>query len=735
MRVWPGRPYPRGATWDGSGVNFAVFSEHATRVELCLFGGPGDHTGTRVELPERTDQVFHAYLPDVLPGQLYGYRAHGPYDPAAGHRFNPHKLLFDPYAKAVGRGVTWDNALHGYEIGHADADLSFDARDSAPFAPLAAVVDTAFTWGDDRHPGHPWHETLIYEVHVKGFTRKLPGVPEKLRGTYAGLGSAAAVGHLKALNVTAVELLPVHYRPDDRHLREKGLTNYWGYNTLGFFAPDPRLATTPDRAVWEFKSMVRALHAAGIEVILDVVYNHTAEGNHLGPTLSFKGLDNANYYFLSPDDPRYYMDFTGCGNTPRMAHPAVLRLIADSLRYWVCEMHVDGFRFDLATALARETIDVDVLGAFFRIVQQDPVLSKVKLIAEPWDVGPGGYMVGNFPHGWAEWNGEYRDTLRDFWAGNEVSAKKLAQRLCGSPDLYDRSGRRPHASVNFVTCHDGFTLADLVSYNEKHNEANGEDNNDGHNDNRSWNCGHEGPTADPEVSALRERQRRNLLATLFLSQGVPMLLAGDELGQTQGGNNNCYCQDNDLTWLDWEASGPRTAFLDFVKALTRLWREQPVLRRRTFFQGRPIRGEGAADVAWFTPVGKELTDEDWEAPTTAVAVRLAGDRIPDTDERGEPVAGDTLFVALNAGGQGTAFTLPGAHPRQVWERVLDTADPGRRPDLFDGGHRCPVAARSAVVFRTRPRVEREPDVTPLQAEAMRKAAGGDRPRPLSTEQP
>jgi len=735
MRVWPGRPYPRGATWDGTGVNFAVFSEHATAVELCLFNGPDARQERRVQLPERTDQVFHAYLPDVLTGQLYGYRVHGPYEPPKGHRFNPNKLLFDPYAKAVGRRLAWDDSLYGYTIGHEGGDLSFDERDSAPFAPLAMVADTAFTWGDDRAPEHPWHETLIYELHVKGFTQRMAGVPERLRGTYAGVGSEAAVRHLKALSVSAVELLPVHYRPDDRHLLERGLTNYWGYNTLGFFAPDPRFATAPGRAVWEFKSMVRALHAAGIEVILDVVYNHTVEGNQNGPTLAFRGLDNASYYFLSPEDSRYYMDFTGCGNTPRMVHPAVLRLITDSLRYWVQEMHVDGFRFDLATALARESIEVDTLGAFFQIVRQDPVLSRVKLIAEPWDVGPGGYIVGQFPHGWAEWNGEFRDSLREFWAGRPVPVRTLAHRLCGSPDLYDRSGRRPHASVNFVTCHDGYTLADLVSYEQKHNEANGEDNRDGHNDNRNSNCGAEGPTPDPEVNALRERQRRNLLATVLLSQGVPMLLAGDELGHTQNGNNNTYCQDNELTWLDWESADSKGGFLAFVRSLTRLWREQPVLRRRTFFQGRPIRGEGVADVAWFTPVGQELTDADWEEPASAVGMRLAGDLIPETDERGEPVVGDTLFVALNAGADATPFTLPGTHPRHLWELLLDTADDDRRPEVFSGGHRVPVAGRSVAVFRTRPRIEREPDVTPLQAETIRKVAEGTRPRPLPTEHP
>jgi isoamylase len=704
MRVWPGRPYPLGATWDGRGVNFALFSENATRIELCLFDGPADRRGRRVDLTERTDHVFHAYLPGERPGRLYGYRAHGPYEPALGHRFNPNKLLFDPYAKAVGRGVTWDDALHGYTIGHADADLSFDERDSAPFAPLAAVVDPAFDWGNDRPPDRPWHETLVYELHVGGFTKKLPGVPESLRGTYAGVGTGAAIRHLMDLNVTAVELLPVHYHLDDRHLLERGLTNYWGYNTLGFFAPESTYATAPGRAAREFREMVKALHAAGIEVILDVVFNHTAEGNQLGPTLSFRGLDNASYYLLSPEDPRYTMDFTGCGNTPRLAHPRVLQLVADSLRYWVAEMHVDGFRFDLAAALAREALEADARAGFFRVVRQDPVLSRVKLIAEPWDVGPDGYMVGKFPPGWAEWNGDYRDVVRDYWAGNDVAAKRLADRLAGSPDHYERAGRRPQAGVNFVTAHDGFTLADLVSYNEKHNQANGEENRDGHSDNRSWNCGREGPTDDPGVNELRDRQRRNLLATLFLSQGVPMIVAGDELGHTQHGNNNAYCQDNDLTWLDWRLDGPRAAFLEFVKKLSGLWHGQPVLRRRAFFKDLPGRdaGEGTGDLSWFAPSGAELAGADWENPARALAVRLSGDRIAEPDERGDRVVGDTLLVTFNVAPEATEFVLPGAGARTAWELVLDTADPDRRPESFDGGGRYEATGRSVAVFRARP---------------------------------
>jgi glycogen operon protein len=706
MRVWPGRPYPLGATWDGAGVNFAIYSENATRVELCLFDRP-DATAPATTLPltERTDQVWHCYLPDGHPGQLYGYRAHGPYEPEQGHRFNPHKILFDPYGKAVGREATWDHALFGYTIGDPDLDLSFDARDSAPFAPLASVIDPAFTWGDDKHPNTPWHETLIYELHVKGFTMKMPGVPDGLRGTYAGLGCEAAVHHLKSLNVTAVELLPVHYRLNDHYLVEKGLNNYWGYNTLGFFAPDPRFCSTPDdpaRAVWEFKAMVRALHAAGIEVILDVVYNHTAEGNQCGPTLSFRGVDNLNYYHLSPEDRRYHMDFTGCGNTPRMGHPRVLQLVMDSLRYWVLEMHVDGFRFDLATAMARELFEVNKLSAFFEVIHQDPVISQVKLIAEPWDLGPGGYMVGNFPVGWTEWNGEYRDAVRRFWAGREVRAELLSERLCGSGDLYERTGRRPYASINFVTCHDGFTLHDLVSYDAKHNEANRENNRDGTDDNLSWNCGAEGPTADPKVGVLRERQKRSLFATLMLSQGVPMMLAGDELSHTQRGNNNAYCQDNDLSWLDWDLTPQKERFLSFVRKVTGIWREQPVLKRRTFFHGRAIRGTGVEDVSWFTPAGTQMTEDDWEQPATCPACRLAGDLIAETDDRGEPIVGDTLLFVLNAQPEPVAFVLPQTNPGHRWELLFDTTDDDRPPARLAGGQRYRVHDWSVAVFRTRP---------------------------------
>jgi isoamylase len=554
MRIWPGHPYPQGATWDGAGVNFAIFSEHAEKVELCLFdtGEPPLETD-RIALPEQTNQVWHGYFPDVRPGQLYGYRVHGPYDPGNGHRFNANKVLLDPYAKAVGRPLRWDDALFGYRVGGKEQDLALDDRDSAAFAPLAMVVDQAFTWGNDAPPRTPWHQTLIYELHVKGFTQRLEAVPDNLRGTYAGLATEPAIKHLKSLGVTAVELLPVHYHSDDRFLVDRGKVNYWGYNTLGYFAPHPNYVA-PEAfrvAVNEFKTMVRALHAAGLEVILDVVYNHTAEGNHLGPTLSMRGVDNAAYYRLVNDNKRFYMDYTGCGNTLNMQQPRVLQLIMDSLRYWATEMRVDGFRFDLASALARELYEVDRLSAFFDIIQQDPVLSQVKLIAEPWDLGPGGYQVGNFPVGWTEWNGKYRDCLRRFWKGDGGTVSEFATRLTGSSDLYAHSGRQPFASINFITCHDGFTLQDLVSYNNKHNEANGEENRDGSNDNNSWNCGAEGPTADSAILNLRERQKRNLMATLLLSQGVPMILAGDELSNTQQGNNNGYCQDSEITWLDW----------------------------------------------------------------------------------------------------------------------------------------------------------------------------------------
>ncbi|QVL33524.1 glycogen debranching protein GlgX [Telmatocola sphagniphila] len=718
-RIWPGRPYPLGATWDGKGANFALFSESATGVELCLFSkSNADKEIERIRFTQRTDLVWHMYLPDILPGQLYGYRVEGPYEPEKGLRHNPNKVLLDPYAKQVGRDIKWDDSLFGYKIG--EEDLTFDDRDSAKFAPLGMLVDNAFTWGDDRPPRTPWHRTIIYEAHVKSFTQRMPGIPDKLRGTYAGLASDAAIKYLLDLNVTAIELLPVHHRANDRHLMEKGLSNHWGYNTLAFFAPDTRFAVGNTDAVQQFKMMVRRLHAAGIEVILDVVYNHTAEGNEKGPTLSLRGIDNGSYYRLSPESPRYYMDFTGCGNTPNMRNPRLLQLIMDSLRYWVQEMHVDGFRFDLASTLARELYDVDRLGAFFDIMHQDPLLSQVKLIAEPWDVGPGGYQVGNFPVLWTEWNGEYRDITRQFWAGAGSVAGKFATRLCGSSDLYEHNGRRPYASINFVTCHDGFTLSDLVSYNEKHNEANGEENRDGANNNHSWNCGAEGPTRDGNIRRLRARQQRNFLATLLLSQGVPMLLSGDEIGHSQKGNNNAYCQDNDLTWLNWRPSEESKALLAFVQKLTRIRTEQPVLKRRNFFQGRAIRGSEIQDVSWFDPSGKDMTSEQWNGTVTCIGMRLAGDLMDEVDDQGEPIQGETLLILMNCGPESVDFTLPVTNPEHRWELLVYTADDYAHEPLMEGGQSYKLLDHSLALFRTRPAILPEPLVTPLQAEALRK---------------
>jgi isoamylase len=707
IRVWPGRPYPLGATWDGLGVNFALFSENATAVELCLFDWRGDaRESARVRMPERTDLVWHAYLPDVQPGQVYGYRVHGPYEPLAGHRFNPNKVVLDPYAKAVARTVQWGDEMFGYRIGDPAEDLSFDERDNARLAPLAAVVDPAFTWGDDAPPRTPWHETVIYELHVKGFTRLHPDVPRELRGTYAGLATEAPIEHLTRLGVTAVELMPVHHHAYDRHLVEKGLSNYWGYNTLAFLAPGVRYSAsaTPLGSVREFKMMVRALHAAGIEVILDVVYNHTAEGSQLGPTLSLRGIDNRSYYRLAAEQPRYYTDFTGCGNTLNMLNPRVLQLIMDSLRYWVLEMHVDGFRFDLASALARELYEVDRLSAFFDIIHQDPVLSQVKLIAEPWDLGEGGYQVGNFPVGWTEWNGRYRDAVRRFWRGDGGAVSELATRLAGSSDLYGGTGRQPHASINFVTAHDGFTLHDLVSYNEKHNEANGEDGRDGENHNLSWNCGVEGPTEDPAVLALRARQMRNVLATLLLSQGVPMLSMGDEVARTQGGNNNAYCLDSEVSWLDWSFSPAQRDLLAFTRHVLELQRRHPVFRRRSFFQGRAIRGAQVKDLTWFDPAGNEMTDEAWNAGfAKALMVRLAGDAIEETDARGRRIVDDTFVLLLNAAEDGVAFRLPSHRPDLTWERVLDTAEPDwDRPSLLRAD-RYRLRGRALAMLRVRPR--------------------------------
>jgi isoamylase len=732
MRVWPGKPYPLGATWDGSGVNFALFSEHGSKVELCLFE---DITDTkeqiRIALPEKTDLVFHGYFPDVEPGQLYGYRVHGDYDPEHGHRFNPYKIVLDPYAKAIGRDVKWDDTLFGYPIAPPalpqarDADLIRDERDNAAVAPLASVIDTAFTWGDDRPPRTPWHRTLIYEAHVKGLTMQNLRVPEKKRGTYAGVASEAVIKHLLDLNVTAIELLPVHYHLDDRQLVEHGKVNYWGYNTLNYFSPHMGYASrqSPRKSVQEFKMMVRGLHAAGIEVILDVVYNHTSEGNHLGPTLSWRGIDNASYYRLDPKKPRFYTDFTGCGNTLNMMHPRVLQLIMDSLRYWVIEMHVDGFRFDLASTLARELHDVNRLGAFFDIIHQDPILSQVKLIAEPWDVGPGGYQVGNFPVLWTEWNGKYRDTVRKFWKGEGGTASEMATRLAGSSDLYEDDGRKPYASINFITAHDGFTLEDLVSYEQKHNEANGENNRDGSDHNDSWNCGVEGPTDDPNIILTRERQKRNLFATMMFSEGVGMILGGDEISHTQNGNNNTYAQDNDLTWLDWELDERRQKFLDFCTRCTRIWREQPVLQRRKFFLGRPIRGSEIKDISWFEPSGNEMSDEAWNSSfIKCLGVRVAGDLINEFDERGEPIVGDTLLLLLNAHWEQIHFKLPATRDEHVWQTLVDTDRPENPPEVFHGEEEYPLFGRSLALLRTMPVQQAGQPVSELQVKNLRKDA-------------
>ena len=703
-RVWPGKPNPLGATWDGSGVNFALFSEHATKVELCLFDSPTDRTEVwTVVLKEQTDRIWHGYLPDVRPGQLYGYRVHGPYDPLAGHRFNPHKVLLDPYAKAIGRGIGWSDAMFGYRVGDSAEDLSFDDRDNAWCAPLAVVVDSQFRWGNDQPPKTPWHKTLIYEAHVKGQTKLHSDVPLPIRGTYSGLASRASIEHLKSLGVTAIELMPVHYHVDDRHLVAHGLSNFWGYNTLSFFAPDTQYssASQPDEVIHEFKGMVKRLHESGIEVILDVVYNHTGEGNEKGPTLSMRGIDNASYYRLMPNNRRYYQDFTGCGNTLNMQTPRVLQLIMDSLRYWVQEMHVDGFRFDLASALARELHDVDKLSAFFDIILQDPVLSQVKLIAEPWDLGSGGYQVGNFPHLWSEWNGRYRDTIRRFWAGESSLISEVATRLTGSSDLYQHNGRKPYASVNFVTAHDGFTLRDLVTYHEKRNLANLEENRDGDSHNNNWNCGVEGETTDTEINAQRLKQRKNLFATLVLSQGVPMIRGGDELGQTQSGNNNPYCQDNAISWLKWDLDAEQQKFLKFCQRMTELCHAQPVLSRRNFFLGRRIRGAGVKDISWLTQEGNEIADSDWHSGLKALGMRLNGESIDEVDERGRPIVGDSLLVLLNSQPDPVQFRLPRHKPSERWVPYVDTSLEDVKFKEWSHEDQYQLQGRSVVVFLLR----------------------------------
>jgi len=675
VKTWLGFPYPLGSTWLGNGVNFALFSEAATSVDLCLFDNiEARQENVRIPVTEHTDQVWHVFLPDARPGQLYGFRVSGPYEPERGLRFNSSKLLLDPYAKAIAGEVNWADEMFGYVVGGEDEDLTQDFRDDAWGVPKSVVIDNAFDWQGDRKPGTPLHSSVIYEVHVKGFSKLWPEIPEELRGTYAGLGSAAAIDYLTKLGVTAVELLPVHAHIDDKVLIDRGLKNYWGYNTIGFFAPHAAYSSSGQMGeqVSEFKSMVRSLHAAGIEVILDVVYNHTAEGNHLGPTLCFRGIDNAAYYRLRPDDPRLYLDFTGTGNTFNLLHPRTLQLVMDSLRYWVLEMHADGFRFDLASTLARDHEGVNKLHAFFEIIHQDPVLSQVKLIAEPWDVGEGGYQVGNFPVLWAEWNGKYRDTMRGFWKGDEGRIGEMAYRLTGSPDLYQHSGRRPYASINFVTAHDGFTLTDLVSYNKKHNELNGDKNSDGDNNNQSWNCGVEGPTDDPEINKLRERQRRNFLTTLFVSQGVAMLNGGDEWGRSQNGNNNAYCQDNEISWFNWERDEKHYRSLEFTRKLIQLRKDHPVFRRPKFFQGRRIRGSEIRDVMWFNAGGSEMSEKEWTSPfVRCLGMLLSGDTIDVLNFEGEPIRDETFLLLINAHYEPVPFVLPGQEHIE-WQLILDT---------------------------------------------------------------
>jgi glycogen operon protein len=698
-RIWPGSPYPLGATWDGRGVNFALFSAHATKVELCLFDQRGRET-ERIALPEYTDEVWHGYLPDARPGLLYGYRVHGPYDPMHGHRFNPNKLLIDPYAKALSGTILWSDTHFGFRLGSPKQDLVMDKRDNARFQAKCRVVDTAFTWGDDRRPNVGWSDTVVYEMHVRGFTMRHPDVPAQFRGTFLGLSHPSVIDHLVKLGITSVELLPVQAYVDERHLTEKGLRNYWGYNPIAYFAPDSRYYGANPHG--DFKTMVQRLHEAGIEVILDVVYNHTAEGNQLGPTLSFKGIDNASYYRLVPGSERWYENYSGCGNTLKLSHPRVLQMVTDSLRYWVEEMHVDGFRFDLAASLAREKSGFDGGSGFLDAVRQDPVLSRTKLIAEPWDIGGDGYRLGGFPPGWSEWNGHYRDTVRRFWRGDGGLIGDLASRLTGSSDMFGWGGRRPWASLNFVTCHDGFTMADLVSYERKHNEANGENNRDGTDANYSWNCGCEGPTLAKRIHTLRRQQMRNMLATLLLSQGVPMLLAGDEFARSQGGNNNAYCQDNEVGWIDW--NNIDTDMLAFVRALIRLRRDHPVFRRPRFFEGRRMPGSVLKDITWVTPEGAEMTHTDWTLPYARSLGFIVGGEACVVDSRtGVEEVDDTFMVLLNAYTEIIFYTLPPAQLGETWEVVIDTArpEPVLAGEVIAAGGRFPLKPHSLAVLRRR----------------------------------
>ncbi|WP_035678247.1 glycogen debranching protein GlgX [Azospirillum brasilense] len=724
-RIREGLPYPLGATWDGLGVNFALFSANATKVELCLFDQDGRRELERIELPEYTDEVWHGYLPDARPGTVYGYRVHGPYEPKAGHRFNPNKLLLDPYAKHMVGPLRWSDAHFGYRVGSPRGDLSFDRRDSAPGMPKCVVIDPAFTWGHDRHPAIPWEKSIFYETHVRGYTMRHPAVPPQYRGTFAGLAQQEVVEYIRSLGVTAVELLPVHAFVDDRYLLEKGLRNYWGYNSVGFFAPEPRYMTTG--VLSEFKTMVARLHEAGIEVILDVVYNHTGEGNHLGPTLSFKGIDNLSYYRLLPDNPRFYINDTGTGNTLNLSHPRVLQMVMDSLRYWVTEMHVDGFRFDLATVLAREPYGFDPGSGFLDAVRQDPALADVKLIAEPWDVGPGGYQVGNFPPGWAEWNDRYRDTVRRYWRGDDGMLPELAGRIAGSSDLFEKRGRRPWSSVNFVTAHDGFTLHDLVSYNDKHNWANGEDNRDGHSHNISWNHGAEGATDDPEINALRFRQMRNLLATLLLSQGTPMILAGDEFARSQNGNNNAYCQDNEISWIDWEGvSDEGWALTDFVRHLIGLRQSHPLLRRGRFFTGAYNPDLEVKDLTWITPAGEEKTTEQWQDPMARCLGMLLDGRAQATGIK-KAASDATLLLIINAYHDVVPFKLPEVAGGSRWLTLVDTTEPDRlEVATAQTGDEIPVNGRSLLLFELMP--DRRSDIgLKAAARALRAASGPGEP--------
>ncbi len=702
--TYPGRPYPLGATWDGSGVNFALFSENAEAVELCIFDEAyGAPEIARVRIREQTNLVWHVYLPEARPGLMYGFRVFGPHDPASGDRFNPNKLLLDPYAKATTGRIAWSHAMFGYPLnGDREADLEMDLADSAPGMLKAVVVEPEFSWGDDRPPRIPWHNTVIYEAHVKGLTVLRQDLPESIRGTYTALADEQMVRYLQELGITAIELMPVQQFVSETSLVDRGLRNYWGYNTIGYFAPEPRnaLSSSPGARVNEFKTMVRTLHRAGIEVILDVVYNHTAEGNHLGPTLSFRGIDNRSYYRLVEDEPRYYVDYTGTGNTLNMRHPHTIQLIMDSLRYWVQDMHVDGFRFDLAATLARELHEVDRLSAFFDIIQQDPILSQVKLIAEPWDLGEGGYQVGNFPVLWAEWNGRYRDSVRRFWRGDQGVVDDLAYRLTGSSDLYEHTGRKPYASVNFVTAHDGFTLTDLVSYERKHNELNGEDNSDGADENLSWNCGVEGETDDEGIRELRARQMRNFLTTLMVSQGVPMLLHGDEVGRTQRGNNNAYCQDNEISWMPWDLSPEQREMLDWTKRVLRLRQDYSILRRRHYFSGRPIRGAGIKDISWLKPNGSEMTDDDWQdEDVRALAVWLAGAAADLLDDWYRPIVGDTLVILMNSSDEVTEFRLPPTRGAGRWMMILDTSRPKLTVESHASRGRLSLPGRSMAVLK------------------------------------